>query len=124
MTLRHRSPALFAIVALALGLLMVPGASIAKSPNAAVVIRSNTCTLLDASGQVISGTKLHAVTNRKRGKATCRASGVANDTGKAVRLNFANTGVTCVLGSLSTQRWKETISASGRAKLTCHFNVS
>jgi hypothetical protein len=108
-------------LALTLALALLPGASIAKSPNAAVVIKSGACTLFDGTGALVAGQRFHAVVNHSRTKATCRAKGLANPTGKAVRFNFANTGVPCQTPSGLTTRWRETVSASGNARITCHY---
>jgi hypothetical protein len=110
-----------AALALSLGLVLLPGATIAKSPNAAVVIKNGTCTLFDGTGALVAGQRFHAVVNRSRTKATCRAKGLANPTDEAMRFNFANTGVSCQTPSGLTTRWRETLSASGNARITCHF---
>jgi hypothetical protein len=113
--------ALLATLALVLGLIVVPGVAAAKSPNGAVVIKGGACTLFDGTGALVAGEKFHAVTNRNGSKATCRAKGLANPTGKAVKFNFANTGAQCATPGGLTSRWHETVSASGRAKIVCHF---
>jgi hypothetical protein len=118
---RLRPVLVLAGLALALGVVASPGAAIAKSANAAVVIKGGSCSLLDASGVVVAGQKFHAVTNRNGSKATCRAKGFTNTTGKAIRFNFANTGVQCQTPGGLTNRWHQVITPSGRARVVCHF---
>jgi hypothetical protein len=112
------------VLVLALGLLAAPAASIAKSPNAAVVVKNGACSLLDATGASVPGDRSHVVVNKKGTHFVCRAKGLANDTGKAIRYNFANTGLTCQTSLGPTERWQEVISAGGRARLVCHLKVA
>jgi hypothetical protein len=116
---RFRPVRLLAALSLTVGLVLLPGAMIAKSPNAAVVVKSGTCTLYDGTGTLVDGQNYHAVINRRVTKVTCRAKALANPTGTAVRFNFANKGVPCNTPSGPTNRWRETVSANGNARITC-----
>jgi hypothetical protein len=53
-----------------------------------------------------------------RSNVTCTVTGVSNTTGRAVHWDFENTGNTCGGGT----DWKQTLSASGNAKLVCHID--
>jgi hypothetical protein len=72
----------------------------------------------------VPGDRSHVVINKRGTHFVCIAKDVANDTGKAIRYNFANTGVPCVTNLGPTERWREVISAKGRARIVCHLKVS
>lgn len=121
---RVRAVALLTTLALALGLTVVSGTAIAKSANAAVVIKSGDCTLYDGTGTLVDGQKFHQVINKKGTVVRCSAKGLTNTTGEAVHFNFANTGAECVTSLGNTTRWHETVSASGNARITCRYPSS
>jgi hypothetical protein len=96
----------------------------AKADNGAVIINDAGCGLLDGNGGFALADSDHAViTSNGNGVLVCKASGLANDTGTAVRYNFASTGFLCGTPAGATQDWSETVSASGNATLSCHVNV-
>jgi hypothetical protein len=96
----------------------------------AVVVRSNGgCTLFDGNGAMVSGTSFKGTfTQSNNGNATVQCSGdvTPSSSGHAAHFDFASTGIHCFTdnpfsGAESTQNWEETVSASGNAKITCHF---
>jgi hypothetical protein len=94
------------------------------SADRAVVIRNFGCGLLDGNGGFAFTTDTHTVfTPRSTGKLTCQAR-VPNPSGRAVHFDFDSTGLECALFFAITTTWHETVSASGRATLTCVFNGS
>jgi hypothetical protein len=78
-----------------------------------------TCTLLDGAGLVVLGTRHVVRTPNGRFNDVCSAKGVNNPTGAAVQWDYSNTGLLCD-GSTD---WRETVSASGNATITCHGTV-
>jgi len=114
-------------IAMVLGLAVVLVATAfvttGETQNAAVVINDITCGLLDGNGGFVITNDSHAVvtgSNNGNGLLWCKASNVANSTGKAVHWDFSNTGLLCSTPAGTTNRWNETVSASGEAMLRCH----
>ena len=100
---------------------LVPGSTMAASPKAAVVINDLGCSLHDGDGNSIFVPTSHVViTSNGHGLLVCKAKGVPNSTGHAVRFDHANTGSVCGTAAGSTNRWKLTVSAGGNATLSCH----
>ena len=98
--------------------------------NGALVIKGNSCSLLDGNGNGVSSSKSHKVINRSsNGNITsiCKVKGVKNRTGEAVTFSNANTGYTCSIstpdGNVSTTNWKNTVSTSGNATLRCSYST-
>jgi hypothetical protein len=92
--------------------------------NAAVVINGTGCNMLDGNGNGVFTDISHAVeTSSGRGVFNCRVTTTPASGGGAVHWNYANTGLQCADtdGDL-TNEWQETVSASGQAQLSCHFN--
>lgn len=90
----------------------------------AVVINDATCGMLDGDGNFIFADSSHSVetsSNNDNSVFICKASNVPNSTGKAVRYDFDSTGLPCGTLAGSTNKWHETVSASGEAKLVCQF---
>jgi len=110
----------------------IPLASVHATNNAAVVISNLGCGMLDGSGGSVSATGSQFVaTSNGNGLFTCSVSGVLNPTGHAVIWSFAIAsaffGFPFYCGGYSlgvTNDWHETVSASGQATLSCHFNPS
>lgn len=123
--------AFIAIVVLALaGFTVASGSgSVAKASNGAVVINDQGCVFFDGDGGFVTTDTDHSVIiNNGHGLFTCKASGVANSTGKAANYDANNNPlgflVHCgqnLTGQL-TADWNETVSASGEATLRCHFS--
>lgn len=104
------------------------GGTLALAPaafanNGAVVASDFGCALLDSDG-VITGTQdSHSVlTPSGNGQFRCHREVAAPATGKAVKFNNANTGLSCVTSAGVTTDWSEVISASGQATLTCNIH--
>jgi len=95
--------------------------------NGAVVIDDVSCLLFDGDGGTAPGTAHAVTTPSKNGNVVvkCSAKGVDNSTGKAVQYdtddNPWGAGTACTWMGPSTLDWKETVSASGNATLTCLF---
>jgi hypothetical protein len=95
----------------------------AKAFNGAVHISDVDCIVLDGNFVPIltSGDILITPSDNKKG--TCKAKGIANPTGKAIKYNFENTGIPCTLPSgETTEDWQEIISADGNMSLQCKFH--
>ena len=111
---------LVAVAAIVLTLFAFSGVTAAN--NAAVVINDSDegCWLLDGNGGVVLADSDHSViTSSGNGLLSCNVQGVPNDTGKAVHYDFDSTGMTCdTLAGVATA-WREIVSASGSATLTC-----
>jgi hypothetical protein len=107
-----------ALVALLLGVAYAPmGASTSQR---AVVAKGDGCYMLDGDGGFIAG-EYHSVTNNG-GVSTfkCQAKKVNNSSKSNVTWDNANTGFMCGTALGNTADWRETISPSGNATLTCH----
>jgi hypothetical protein len=110
----------------------VGGGQVAKADNnGAAIYKGFGCWLADGSGNfVFTDVKTHSVQITNGNAVTiCKASPVANTTGKAVHWDASNTGGgTCYVVSdgvgVYTTDWDETVSASGEATLRCHLNGS
>jgi hypothetical protein len=101
--------------------LLAFGASVALAE--AVVIKDLSCLLYDGNGAITFTTQSQSVgTPSANGNAmlSCHAV-VPNDTGKAAHFDYESTGVECITIFGSTQNWKETVSASGQATLSCKY---
>jgi hypothetical protein len=83
---------------------------------------------LDGNGAIVTGNHFRAVaTQSNNGNVTVRCEGDVTPAsgGGAATFDFGSTGISCVFstaptGLRVTQDWHETVSASGKAKLTCH----
>jgi hypothetical protein len=91
---------------------------------AAVHISDAGCGLLDGDGFfAVAASDATVITSSGNGKLTCKASGLANSTGKAVKYDNASTGALCnVVGAGATDDWQEIVSASGQATLQCRVH--
>ena len=120
---------------LALGLLLGAAsllvAAQTSANSAALVIRDTGCNLFDGDGISTVADTDQAVVTSSGALLTCKVTGVANSTGRAVHYDPDNNpffpGLQCGItdgegGFLLTTQWKETVSASGNATLTCHLN--
>ena len=125
-----RSKATILVLALTAMLL----ASYAVADRAIVIkLAEEECALFDGDGNLVfNDGGIIVITNSQTGrkKIQCTVKGVANSSGKAVHFDTDNNpflpGLECGLvddsGNLFlTTDWKETVSASGNAVLTCKF---
>jgi hypothetical protein len=103
---------------------------VAKADRAVVVRSDGNCTLFDGNGMEVSGTAFKATfTQSNSGNATAQCVGdvTPSSTARAVHYNFQTTGELCVIfdpttmATRTTQNWEETVSATGNARITCHF---
>jgi len=94
----------------------------AASPNAAVHIDNTGCILLDGNGAPTAATADRTVvTSSGNGNLNCTAQVTPSASGHAATFDFASTGLLCsVPGGGFTDKWHETVSASGNATLSCH----
>jgi len=110
------------IVLLALALL-AGGTALAVSPasaDGAVVINDQGCGLLDGDGGFAVADSDHAVvTPSGNGVLKCKADVTVPSSGQAAHFDFASTGLLCNTPAGVTDDWRETVSASGQATLTC-----
>lgn len=92
----------------------------ASTTAPAVVIKDSGCVMLDGDGFLVFTPSNQAViTSSGQGKLSCKASGLANSTGRASIFNNANTGLLCFTMSDLTAQWNNVVSASGQGTLTC-----
>lgn len=104
-----------AVIALAVVTSTAPANS-----QGAIVIKDGGCSLLDGDGGFVAADSSQSVvTPSGNGVLICKVKGVANSTGRAVRHDFASTGISCGTSAGVTQDWHETVSASGNATLVC-----
>jgi hypothetical protein len=87
----------------------------------AVIVNGGACALFDGDGNlvVVPDGFFLVVTPSGNRVNQCRAFGLDNPTGQAVHFDFASTGVLCSAGGVLTEDWRETVSASGNAVITC-----
>jgi hypothetical protein len=108
-----------------------------SSRSATVAVGKAAAALFDADGNVVilPEARYHTVVTRSRnGNVLLKlfAKGIANDTGDAVHWSYANTGALCGVHVADengghvvlTRDWREVVSASGRAVLTCRLKLS
>lgn len=108
------------LFAAAIALAVVTSTAPANTQGA-IVINDGGCALLNGDGGGVVADSSHAVvTPSGNGVLVCKVKGVANSTGRAVRFDFASTGLSCGTAAGSTQDWHETVSASGNATLVCN----
>jgi hypothetical protein len=116
---------LAAIVAAAV-LLIAPATGGASGGNGAVQLNGFDCGMVTGNGDffTVDAPTKTVYTQKGSWNETCKATGVANDTGKAVLWYYNNTGLPCVdaTNNLYTLDWQETVSSNGIATLSCHFN--
>ena len=86
------------------------------------MIKDFTCFLADGNGDFTTTEgSIEINTNSETGVKIlkCKASGLPNDTGEPVKYDFDSTGLTCTVFGETTFDWREIVSASGEAMLTC-----
>lgn len=107
-----------ALVALLLATAYAPmGAAAAQR---AIVVHEGGCGMLDGNGGFVQG-EMHSVTNNGGNTIfKCQAKKVSNATRSNVTWDQANTGFMCGTPNGPTADWRETVSPSGNATLTCH----
>jgi hypothetical protein len=116
-------------VTLVLLVLAVAGMGVSAKAASALVIRGNTCFLFDGNGNVVETTgSVSVVTSGGSSQITCIAKVPASSTGNTVIYNYSNTGESCetsqsdITGSLPTLQWREVVTPSGQATLSCQRN--
>jgi hypothetical protein len=117
---------LFAAVLLALAA-AAGGTVLVVSPasaDGAVVIDDAGCGLLDGDGGFAVADSDHAVvTPSGNGVLKCKAEVTPPSSGQAAHFDFGSTGLLCGTPAGVTDDWKETVSASGEATLTCKVHA-
>lgn len=104
--------------------LFLLGVGLTALAEPAVVIREFGCGLLDGNGSGVGTTNSFAViTDSETGAVMlrCQADVTPSSTGKAVQFSYDNTGASCGVLVGITTKWKEVVSASGKATLHCHL---
>ncbi len=113
------------IIAVAvLGMATLLGSSVLTdspaSAEGAVVINDKGCGLLDGNGGFAVADSDHAVvTPSGNGVLKCKAEVTPPASGHAEHFDFESTGLLCGTPAGTTEDWKEAVSASGQATLTC-----
>ena len=90
--------------------------------EAALVIRDTQCTFFDGNGQLVTLDASHVVVTSQGGKRTCSGFVTPSASGKTVHYDFFSTGLFCNTGGAGqgiTTNWRETVTPSGRALVTC-----
>ena len=107
-----------ALVALLLTVAYAPmGAS---ATQRAIVVHDSGCTMLDGDGNFIAG-ESHSVTNNGGNSIfKCQSKKVNNSTRSGATWDRENTGFMCNTPLGQTADWRETVTPSGNATLTCH----
>ena len=102
----------------------------ADTYRAVVIDPAGLCGLPDGNGGVYltDDTRIVAAHSANgNSKLTCKAIGVPNDAGRAVRWDAASFGADCAISSphgvLITDNWKATISNEGDATFTCFYRT-
>lgn len=108
-------------------LLILPLASTHTAPAAladgAVHISDFGCGMLDGNSSfVFTDSSRVVITPSGNGNLVCKADVTPSSSGGAARFDFDSTGLLCGTINGFTDKWHETVSASGKATLTCHFN--
>ena len=117
---------LLAAMATAAVLFIVPATGGADPGGGAVHITPDGCGIFDGNGNVFAtnGKTMEVQAPDGSWLLLCKASGVPNDTGGAVTWNYDNTGSSCGSAFGETADWQETVSKSGKATVTCHFDAT
>ena len=90
------------------------------SADGALVINDLGCGMLDGNGGFAFADSSHAVvTPSANGMLKCKADVTPPAGGRAVQFDNENTGLLCGTPAGTTADWRETVSASGQAILTC-----
>jgi len=116
--------------------ILIGGASIspqmATAKSAKVFIDDGSCGILDGNGDyLITSDKHKTITFSKNGniKLTCKADNVPNDSGHAVTYSGNKDSILCYVSGQGiadggiTNNWHLSVSASGKATLTCLFKT-
>ncbi len=101
--------------------------------DAAVIIDFDGCSLLNGDGNAVvltdQAVTITAQSNQDNYNQICTADVAPPSTGHAAVFNTDNTGgAECAIvinadrETVSTTDWHEVVSASGKAKLLCHFH--
>ena len=104
----------------AVSFLLISWSASKTTYSPAIHISGFGCGMLDGDGGGVAADRSRVViTSSGNANLKCSVSGVANSTGSAVHWDFDNTGFLCGTTVGLTEQWKETVSASGNATLTC-----
>jgi hypothetical protein len=117
----RRAGAPLLAAALAASVLAVAAPSPASAAGALNIKADGTCSLLNGAGAVVGKTHL-VVTKKGNALWKCRGTVSKPASGHAVTYSGKKTGLICSTPAGDTTRWHQTISASGRAVLTCHVH--
>jgi hypothetical protein len=93
------------------------------SDNSATITRDAGCLVYDGDGvlQLASG-DMTVQTHGGQTTLTCKATGLANSTGSAVRWQDGDAGKGCNTFAGPSDHWSDTVSASGNVTLVCHVS--
>jgi len=95
------------------------------NPNAAFIDKNTGCGLFDGDGNLaVTNDARNVITSSDKATHQCKIVGVPNSTGKAVHYDSDNNpfgpGLECfIAGAGFTTDFREVVSASGVATLTC-----
>lgn len=106
------------------------GWAVAAHAEPAVIIVGDTCGVFTveqgALGYSSTTDSKTVFSNNGNGNVTmkCKLSGVPNDSGETQHFDFESTGFVCGTQFGITENWKQVLTPSGRAVLTCHINLN
>ena len=110
----------------ACGLLMLSTTASAQNQGA-IHIDQFTCSMLDGNGDFVTTSSSRAVVTQSANgnvNMACSADVDPSANGGAVHWGPDNTGGSkCGTPGGATSDWRETVSASGQAKLQCHYKT-
>lgn len=97
----------------------------------AVVVKEGFCGLKDGNGSFALTDDVHTTSTMSQNgnaKLSCKATVDPSASGKAVKYGQDNgdgfCGILTASGFVTATDWQETVSASGEAMLTCHYNAN
>jgi hypothetical protein len=97
----------------------------AATPSPALVISEFGCNMFDGDGNIFFTTDTHGVvtnSNNNNVNIRCQAEVTPPATGRAAVWSQAtHPGVQCSTMAGLTDNWRNVVSASGNATLTCHY---
>ncbi|KAH7175114.1 uncharacterized protein B0J16DRAFT_324559 [Fusarium flagelliforme] len=89
------------------------------NPNSAIFISDFDCGLVDGNGNFVSADRSRVVITQSGNRnLVCESDVTPPSDGRAEIYNFKNTGALCgTVGGFRTDKWQQTISASGKTTL-------
>ena len=107
-------------VVMAMTIALISWKTAKTTAGGAIHIDDLTCGMLDGNGGfVVTTNSAQVITPSGNDNFKCQADNVPNASGKAVKWNYANTGLICGTALGGTTDFQEIVSGSGQATLQC-----